>query len=230
MPTPCRTDGCDDVQPRHQRTSRHLPAEAAKEATHTMHPPIQHPRRLALRRPGPLAGAVLAATSAAALAMTAPGVAFAAGAPGLPITATGPVCGTVAAGQSSGWCALYPGRAVDNVQQLGAVSVGPDGTVLTVQAEGASTGTPPATASVCLTPVDPGRSRLQHAQCVAAGGVWIPFTGGSVTIDLAQYPGLEGTTFTVQVGANGDAVDANGDAWYGNFGVTSSLGGGYSFD
>lgn len=139
--------------------------------------------------------------------------------------ATAPTCTSVANGQDSGWCALYPGSATDNVQELGDVALSADGSTLLVQTQSAADGTVPDTSFACLLAVDPGRTRMQQTQCTDAAGVWIPFTGGSVTIDLAQYPQFAGTDFVVQVAANQDANSANGDAFYNNVAVADSSGG-----
>jgi hypothetical protein len=138
--------------------------------------------------------------------------------------ATAPTCTAVESGQDSGWCALYPGDATGNVQELGDVAVSLDGSTLTVQTQSASTGTVPDTSFACLLESDPGRTRMQQTLCAQAGGVWIPFSGGAVTIDLTQYPQFSGTTFTVQVAANQDANSANGDAFYNNVAVSDTTG------
>lgn len=138
--------------------------------------------------------------------------------------ATAPTCTAVADGQSSGWCALYPGNATGNVQELGDVALSLDGSTLTVQTQSASTGTVPDTSFACLLATDPGSTRMQETLCTQAGGVWIPFTSGAVTIDLTQYPQFSGTTFTVQVAANQDANSANGDAFYNNVTVSDTTG------
>ncbi|MDA8269635.1 MAG: hypothetical protein M0Z63_03825 [Actinomycetota bacterium] len=133
-------------------------------------------------------------------------------------------CAAVTDGQTSGWCALYPGNATGNIQELGQVALSTDGSTLTVQTQSASTGVVPGTSFACLTATDPGMTRLQEQQCAMDNGVWVPFTGGSTTIDLAQYPQFQGTQFNVQVAANQDANSANGDAFYDNFTVTDTGG------
>ena len=45
--------------------------------------------------------------------------------------------------------------------------------------------------------------------------------GGSLTVDLSLVPALGGTTFTVQVATGPSAHDANGDAFYANFHVST---------
>jgi len=186
-----------------------------------------HPKRRTAR----WGGAAFAGTAAATLSLSAFGAIPATAAP----TALGGVtCASVSDGQSSGWCALYPGRAAGNVQEFGRVSLSTDGSTLTVTTQSTSTGAAPRMSYACLTSTNPGRTRLQQRQCAAAGGVWIPFTGGSVTIDLSQYPQFAGAHFTVQVAANLSAGNANGDAFYGNVPVSASAstgsgGGGISF-
>jgi hypothetical protein len=135
-------------------------------------------------------------------------------------------CSSVAAGQSSGWCGLYPGNASDNTQELGLVSVSADGTTLTVQTQDASTGVVPATSFACLTGTAPTliTHRLEQTLCASVGGVWFPYTGGSLTIDLAAYPQFLNAQFTVQVAANHDANNANGDAFYNNVSVSTVAG------
>jgi hypothetical protein len=135
-------------------------------------------------------------------------------------------CTSVSVGASSGWCDLYPGNATTNVQELGQVSVSTTGTSLTVQTESASSGTVPATSFACLlfSPPSSITQRLQDTQCTAAGGVWFPASGGSITIDLTQYPQFLNTQFTVQVAANRSADDSNGDAFYNNVAVSTVTG------
>jgi len=132
-------------------------------------------------------------------------------------------CAAVAAGQSSGWCALYAGNATNNVKQLGAVSVSADGTTITVQTQDAGAGVVPKTSFACLTltPASEIDHRLQDQQCAAAGGTWFPFSGTSLTIDLNAYPQLLNTQFTVQVAANKDANNSNGDAFYNTLSVST---------
>ena len=127
-------------------------------------------------------------------------------------------CNPVGVGASSGWCGLYPGNATNNVRELGQVSISSDGRSLTVQTADASTGVVPATSFACLlfTPPSQITHRLQGQQCAAAGGVWFPMPGGSQTIDLSAYPQFLNTHLTVQVAANQDASNSNGDAFYNN--------------
>lgn len=136
-------------------------------------------------------------------------------------------CGTVTDGASSGWCALYPGNAKGNVQEQGQVSLDSTGTQLTVLTENTADGAAPATTSVCLTatPAVDLTHRLQDSQCAKQGGVWLSWSGGAATVDLTQYPQLVGTTFTVQVQANHDAGNGNGDAFYNSVAVDSTGGG-----
>jgi hypothetical protein len=150
-------------------------------------------------------------------------VSFAASA-GADVAHTG--CSSVAAGASSGWCGLYPGNATDNVRELGQVSINASGTMLTVQTADASTGVLPATSFACLlfTPPSQIAHRLQGQQCEAAGGVWFPITGGSQTIDLSAYPQFLDAQFTVQVAANQDAKNSNGDAFYNNIAADTTGG------
>jgi hypothetical protein len=137
-------------------------------------------------------------------------------------------CVTTAAGGSSGWCGLYPGNAVDNTKELGLVAVSADGQTLTVQTQDAGTGALPATSFACLTATPSAEitHRLQQTQCADNGGVWLPFTGGALTIDVSGYPQFLDTTFTVQVAASSSAKDANGDAFYNTFSVSTVTGGG----
>lgn len=139
-----------------------------------------------------------------------------------PAMAGGTCPTSIADGQSSGWCGLYPGTASTNIQEYGQVTLSSDGTSLTVDTESASTGVVPDTSFACLTATDPGSTRLQETLCAQDGGVWVPFSGGTVTIDLTQYPQFLNTEFNVQVAANQDANDANGDAFYDNFTVMDS--------
>jgi hypothetical protein len=135
-------------------------------------------------------------------------------------------CNSVAAGGSSGWCGLYPGNATDNVRELGQVSINASGTTLTVQTADASTGVLPATSFACLlfTPPSEIVHRLQDQQCASAGGVWFPIAGSSQTIDLTAYPQFLNAQFTVQVAANQDAKNSNGDAFYNNIAVDTRSG------
>ncbi|MGO9909838.1 MAG: hypothetical protein ACLPQS_01555 [Acidimicrobiales bacterium] len=132
-------------------------------------------------------------------------------------------CAAVSVGESSGWCGLYPGNATGNTKELGQVTVSGDGQSLVIQTEDASSGAAPATSFACLTATDPTQitHRLQDTQCGDEGGVWLPFTGGSLTVDLTAYPQFLDTQFTVQVAANADAGNANGDAFYNNFSVST---------
>ena len=137
-------------------------------------------------------------------------------------------CAAVSVGGSSGWCGLYPGNATNNVRELGQVSINASGTSLTVQTADASSGVVPATAFACLlfTPASQIAHRLQAQQCAAAGGVWFPMAGGSTTIDLTAYPQFLNAQFTVQVAANQDANNANGDAFYNNITADTTTTGG----
>jgi len=140
-------------------------------------------------------------------------------------------CGNAAAGSDSGWCGLYPGNAVDNVKELGLVAVSADGQTLTIQTQDADSGDIPATSFACLTSAAATdiTHRLQATQCADVGGVWFPYTGASLSIDLTAYPQFLNTQFTVQVAASGSAKNANGDAFYNNFSVsTVATGGGPS--
>jgi hypothetical protein len=85
----------------------------------------------------------------------------------------------------------------------------------------------PATSFACLVfvPASQVTRRLQDTQCAMAEGVWFPANGGSVTIDLTQYPQFLNTQFTVQVAANQSADSSNGDAFYNNFSVSTVSGG-----
>jgi len=132
-------------------------------------------------------------------------------------------CNAVSAGGSSGWCGLYPGQASSNITEQGMIGVSLNGDSMTVQTQSAATGVVPGTSFACLllTPASQITQRLQDTLCTAAGGVWLPFGGGSLTIDLGQYPQFENTQFTVQLAANMDANSANGDAFYNDFTVSS---------
>jgi hypothetical protein len=132
-------------------------------------------------------------------------------------------CAAVSAGASSGWCPLYPGNATSNTQELGMVTVSADGSSIQVETQNASNGAAPQTSFVCLvsSPASQIAHRLPATLCAAAGGVWIPFTGGSLTIDLWQYPQFLNAQFTMQVAANHNAGDANGDSFYNNVGVST---------
>ena len=137
-------------------------------------------------------------------------------------------CNAVGVGATSGWCRLYPGNATDNVRELGQVSINAAGTSMTVQTADASTGVVPATAFACLlfTPASQVTHRLQGQQCAAAEGVWFPMAGGSTTIDLTAYPQFLHAQVTVQVAANRDANNANGDAFYNNIDANTVTTGG----
>jgi hypothetical protein len=137
-------------------------------------------------------------------------------------------CQPVAPGGTSGWCGLYPGNATSNTKELGMVTVSSDGNSIVVNTENAADGNAPGTSFVCLvaTPAAQITERLQDRHCDSAGGVWLPFTGGSLTIDLAQYVEFENTTFTIQVAANEHAANANGDSFYNNLSVSTVSSGG----
>ena len=137
-------------------------------------------------------------------------------------------CKSVASGGSSGWCGLYPGNATSNTKELGMVTVSSDGMTIVVDTQSASTGDAPETSFVCLvaTPAAQITKRLQDSHCDSAGGVWLPFTGGSLTVDLSQYRQFQNATFTVQVAANQNASDANGDSFYNNVSVSTVASGG----
>jgi len=132
-------------------------------------------------------------------------------------------CAAVSAGGNSGWCGLYPGDATSNVQDLGSVAVSSDGSTITVQTESVSTGMAPETSFACLvsTPASQITKRLQDRHCTSANGIWLPFDGGSLSINLNQYPQFANATFTIQVAANANAHNANGDAFYNNFSVST---------
>jgi len=135
-------------------------------------------------------------------------------------------CNSVAAGATSGWCGLYPGNATDNIRELGQVTIDAGGTSLTVQTADASTGVLPATSFACLLFTAPSdiTHRLQGQQCASSGGVWFPIDGGSTTIDLTAYPQFLNAEFTVQVAANQDAKNSNGDAFYNNIAASTKTG------
>ena len=56
--------------------------------------------------------------------------------------------------------------------------------------------------------------------------MWFPIDGGSQTIDLSAYPQFLNAQFTVQVAANQDAHNSNGDAFYNNIAASTKTGGG----
>ena len=103
------------------------------------------------------------------------------------------------------------------------MSVSTDGRSLTVQTQDASSGVVAATSFACLTTTGASliTHRLEQSLCTAMGGVWLPYSGGSLTIDLTAYPQFLNTQFTVQVAANHDANNANGDAFYNNVSVST---------
>jgi hypothetical protein len=181
-------------------------------------------RALTRRRTGN--GFVDALRQAVTVSLAAGLIAFFATGASADVAHTG--CNAVAAGASSGWCGLYPGNATNNVRQLGQVSLSANGTLLTVQTSDASTGVLPATSFACLVFLAPAQitHRLQDQQCAAAGGVWFPMPGGSESIDLTAYPQFLNAQFTVQVAANKDANNSNGDAFYNNIAVSAATGGG----
>ena len=137
-------------------------------------------------------------------------------------------CQSVASGGSSGWCGLYPGDATSNTKELGMVTVSSDGMTIVVSTQSASTGDAPQTSFVCVaaTPAAQITKRLQDSHCDAVGGVWLPFAGGSLTIVLSQYGQFQNATFTVQVAANQNASDPNGDSFYNNVSVSTVASGG----
>ena len=100
--------------------------------------------------------------------------------------------------------------------------------MLTVQTADASTGVVPATSFACLLFSPPSQvvHRLQGQQCASSAGVWFPMAGGSETIDLTAYPQFLNTQFTVQVAANQDAGNSNGDAFYNNIAANTTTTGG----
>ena len=51
----------------------------------------------------------------------------------------------------------------------------------------------------------------------------VPDRGRIATIDLSLYPQFRNAQFTVQVAANQDANNANGDAFYNNFTVNTGV-------
>ena len=130
-------------------------------------------------------------------------------------------CAPVHTFASSGWCGLYPGNATNNVQDLGQVSLSSNTTMLTIQTQSVDNGTAPRTSFACITsvPADQITHRLQDTQCTKDGGVWITWTGPSITVDMSQYPQFAGTVYTVQVAANDNAGNGNGDAFYNSFTV-----------
>ena len=103
------------------------------------------------------------------------------------------------------------------------MTVSADGASIVVETQDASSGAAPQTSFVCLvsSPASQITHRLQATLCAAAGGAWIPFPGGSLTIDLWQYPQFLNTQFTMQVAANHNATDANGDSFYNNVDVNT---------
>jgi hypothetical protein len=83
----------------------------------------------------------------------------------------------------------------------------------------------PRTSMACLStvPLVVETHRLQAEQCSAVNGVWFTWSGPSITIDLTQLPQFYGGTFSVQVGANENAGNGNGDAFYNGFSVVGVL-------
>jgi hypothetical protein len=136
-------------------------------------------------------------------------------------------CAPVSAGNTSGLCGLYPGNASSNTKELGSVAVSSDGLSITVQTQDASTAAAPETSFACLvsTPASEITKRLQDEHCTGAGGVWLPFIGGSLTVDLSQYPQFLNTELTIQVAANRSADNPNGDSFYNNFSVSTVVSG-----
>ncbi len=172
------------------------------------HPALRRRARLiALASASILAGATVLAPAAADAALIGPPSA----------------CHAVAPGGRSGWCPLTPGKASGNVRAFGEVSLDSSASVLAVRTVDASTGTPPATTFACIVPLAdaPADVRLQETQCRRQGGLWFAVDGGSLTVDLSLVPALGGTTFTVQVATGPSAHDANGDAFYANFHVST---------
>jgi len=108
------------------------------------------------------------------------------------------------------------------------VTVSSDGMTIVVSTQSASTGDAPQTSFVCVaaTPAAQITKRLQDSHCDAVGGVWLPFAGGSLTIVLSQYGQFQNATFTVQVAANQNASDPNGDSFYNNVSVSTVASGG----
>ena len=161
-------------------------------------------------------GATLAAASLVGLSSTIGGAA-----------APDTVCSSASSGGSSGWCGLGPGHANSNTRVQGMVSVSSDGQTIVVNTQDTVSGNAPRTSFVCMvsSPASLVTGRLQETRCGAAGGVWLTFTGGSLTIDLSQYGPFQNAQFTIQVAANPDAANANGDSFYANFGVSTSSSG-----
>ena len=136
-------------------------------------------------------------------------------------------CGATSNGISSGWCNLYPGNASGNAKYLGQILLTNDATLLTIQTQSASDGSIPRTSFACLTLVDSAtiNHRLQAEQCTNKfNGVWVTWTGSSVTIDVTQYPQFANMLYTVQVAANGSAGNGNGDAFYNSFAAYGYIG------
>ena len=81
----------------------------------------------------------------------------------------------------------------------------------------------PATSFACLTATPSAQiiHRLQNTLCTRSGGIWLPFTGGALTISLLAYPQFLQAVFTIQVAANQDSNSSNGDAFYNNVSVST---------
>ena len=136
-------------------------------------------------------------------------------------------CGASYNGIPSGWCNLYPGNASDNAKYLGQILLTNGATLLTIQTQTASDGSIPRTSFACLTLVDSAKidHRLQAEQCSNKfNGVWVTWSGSSVTIDITQYPQFTNMLYTVQVAANGSAGNGNGDAFYNSFTALGFIG------
>lgn len=141
-------------------------------------------------------------------------------------SATKPHTGcAVSVGTSSGWCGLYPGNATNNVKDVASVTMSGDGSLLTIATLSLDTNAPPRTSMSCISmvPLVVQTHRLQAEQCSAINGVWFTWSGASITIDLTQFPQFYGGNFSVQVGANKDAGNGNGDSFYNGFGVLGVL-------
>ncbi len=145
----------------------------------------------------------------------------AAGAAGAAAVHTG--CSPASVTQSSGFCVLYRGSSSSTAQDLGDVAPNPTGTALTITTKVIATGAAPKTSFACLLPTSASQIdvRLDHVECRVHGGVFVPFSGGTVTIDLSQFPQFLDTQFSAQVGASKDATNPNDDLYYNNFTVST---------
>lgn len=174
-----------------------------------------------------------AAIGSAAVIAAAVGAATASASPASASPSKGTLCGAVAPGTTSSWCALRAsGTKPSDTRANGQVTVSSDGTMLTVNTEdngqgGGSLGAAPASSEACVYPAPqaPREARLDNAKkCAKYGGVLVTWSNTNSSGSFAVPSSLVGTDFFVYVAAHPSGKNHHGSAYHGTFEVDEQPG------